>query len=79
MTDVGSVIYDKDATFLEVGASNKDSLTQYGIEDKRTPLLTELKSMQIDESGATNHGLQLLKDAPMITASDSSFEMQLMT
>ena len=49
MTDVGSVVYDKDATFLEVGGSSKDSLSQYGIEDKRTPLLNELKGIQLKE------------------------------
>ena len=49
MTDVGSVIYDKDSTFLEVGGASKDSLTQYGIEDKRTPLLNELKGIRIEE------------------------------
>ncbi len=73
MTDVGSIIYDKDATFLEVGGTSKDSLQQYGIDDRRAPLLQELKGIRVEPEHAEDDVLQLFKDAPLVSASSEGF------
>lgn len=74
MTDVGALIYDKDATFLEVGGSAKPSseLAKLGLEDKRTPLIEEIKNMPTGPAAteAAEDALQLFAGAAPLRSSD---------
>ncbi len=74
MTNIGSLIYDKDATFLEVGGSAKpfNAFSRLGIEDKRTPLIEEIKNIQpvASTTEPTEDALQLFTGSTPLRSSD---------
>ena len=77
MTDIGGLIYDKDATFLEMHGSQKNiGASIPNIDDRRVPLINEMKKANLghdsesDDDDDQGH-LRLFAGSDAITANES--------
>jgi hypothetical protein len=64
MTDVGGIVYDKDATVMEIGRV-PDIET-----DAKAALIHSLKQMPMADREARDEGMRLFSDSAPITAED---------
>ena len=80
MTDIGGLIYDKDATFLEMHGNQKNiGASIPNIDDRRVPLINEMKKVNLghdddsDDDDDQEH-LRLFAGTDAITANESDNE-----